>query len=100
MKAESEPQHPAPNTQHPVVLRMGLVNINRRSQVTGQEPLPGKSNYFVGNDPEKWHADVPTYAKVHYKEVYPGIDLLYYGNQRQLEYDFIVTPGADPKTFG
>ena len=59
--------------------------------------LPGKSNYFVGNDPNKWHTDVPTYAKVRYINVYPGIDLLYYGNQEgRLEHDFVVAPGADP----
>jgi len=59
--------------------------------------LPGKSNYFRGNDPKKWHTDVPTYAKVKYEGIYPGVDLVYYGNQRQLEYDFIVAPGADPR---
>ena len=59
--------------------------------------LPGKSNYFVGNDPAKWHTDVPTYAKVRYSSVYPGIDLMYYGNQEgRLEHDFVVAPGADP----
>src|SRR5207249_3382021 len=50
------------------------------------------------NDPKKWHTNVPTYAKVRYKDVYPGIDLVYYGNQGQLEYDFVVEPGADPRT--
>src|SRR2546426_6077837 len=47
----------------------------------GQEELPGKANYFIGNDPSKWRTDVPTYAKVQYTNVYPGIDLIYYGNQ-------------------
>jgi len=63
----------------------------------GEELLPGTANYFVGNDPAEWHSGVPTYAKVRYSGVYPGVDLLYYGNQRQLEYDFAVAPGADPK---
>jgi hypothetical protein len=54
-------------------------------------------NYFIGNDPKKWHTDVPAYAKVKYTSVYPGIDLVFYGNQRELEYDFVVAPGADPK---
>jgi hypothetical protein len=58
--------------------------------------LPGISNYFLGNDPKKWHTDVPNYARVEAKGVYRGIDLAYYGNQRKLEYDFIVAPGADP----
>src|SRR2546427_1923700 len=51
----------------------------------------------MGSDPANWRTDVPTYAKVRYKNVYPGIDLIYYGTQRQLEYDFVVSPGADPK---
>ncbi|HXJ96599.1 MAG TPA: SBBP repeat-containing protein, partial [Terriglobia bacterium] len=62
----------------------------------GLDELPGKSNYFIGNDPKKWRTNVANYAKVKYEGVYPGIDLVYYGNQRQLEYDFVVAPGADP----
>ena len=65
--------------------------------MTGLDELPGKANYFIGNDPKKWRTDVPTYAKVKYEGVYPGIDLIYYGNQRQFEYDFVVAPGSDPK---
>jgi hypothetical protein len=80
----------------PVALRMSLVGAARKPRVSGLEELPGKSNYFIGKDQSKWRTDVPTYAKVHYREVYPGIDLVYYGNQRQLEYDFVVAPGADP----
>ena len=64
----------------------------------GAEQLPGTANYFIGNDPSKWHSNVPTYAKVKYAGVYPGVDLVYYGSQRQLEYDFVVAPGADPKS--
>src|SRR5688572_5786906 len=78
-------------------LRMRLVGAARKPVVSGLEELPGKANYFIGSDPAKWRSNVPTYAKVHYREVYPGIDLVYYGNQRQLEYDFVVAPGADPK---
>ncbi|TMG76740.1 MAG: hypothetical protein E6H75_07765, partial [Betaproteobacteria bacterium] len=81
----------------PAVLRMSLVGAARKPLVSGLDPLPGKANYFVGKDPAKWRTNVPTYAKVHYREVYPGIDLVYYGNQRQLEHDFVVAPGADPK---
>src|SRR3989441_6768413 len=80
----------------PVVVRMSLVGAAPKPPVSGLEELPGKANYFIGNDPAKWRTNVPTYAKVHYREVYPGIDLVYYGNQRQLEYDFVVAPGADP----
>ncbi|MGH8635587.1 MAG: hypothetical protein ACREUZ_00470 [Burkholderiales bacterium] len=79
------------------VLRMALVGANRKPLVSGLEELPGKANYFIGRDPSQWRTNVPTYAKVHYREVYPGIDLVYYGNQRQLEYDFVVAPGADPE---
>lgn len=60
------------------------------------EPLPGKVNYFIGNDPKKWRTDIPTYGAVAYREVYEGIDIKYYGQGRQLEYDIIVRPGADP----
>src|SRR5947207_133514 len=79
------------------VLHMKLLGANRAAKVTALNELPGKSNYFIGNDPKKWRTDVPTYAKVKYEGVYPGIDLIYYGNQRQFEYDFVVAPGSDPK---
>jgi len=81
----------------PIVVRMSLVGAAPKPRVSGLDELPGKANYFVGSDPAKWRTNVPTYAKVHYSDVYPDIDLVYYGNQRQLEYDFIVAPGADPK---
>ncbi len=78
------------------VLRMKLIGADPNPRVAGVEELPGKSNYFIGKDPSKWRTHVPTYAKVKYEEVYPGVDLVYYGNQRQLEYDFVVAPGVDP----
>ncbi|WP_150132906.1 SBBP repeat-containing protein [Acidisarcina polymorpha] len=79
------------------VVRMELAGAARGMQVSGVDPLPGKVNYFFGKDSSKWHSNVPTYAKVKYSNVYPGIDLVYYGNQQQLEYDFIVAPRANPK---
>jgi hypothetical protein len=79
------------------VIRMELAGASQSAHVTGTEQLPGTANYFVGNDASKWHTDVPTYAKVKYTGVYPGVDLVYYGNQSQLEYDFVVAPKADPK---
>src|SRR5437899_9675053 len=79
------------------VLRIRFVGANPVPAVAGVGELPGRSSYFVGNDPKKWRANVPTYAKVEYRDVYPGVNLVYYGNQRQLEYDFVVSPGADPK---
>src|SRR5205085_804397 len=78
------------------VLRMTFADANPKTVLVGRDELPGKSNYFVGNDPAKWRTNVPTYAKVEYEDLYPGIDLVYYGNQRQLEYDFVVGPEADP----
>lgn len=77
------------------VLPMELMGANSEAKVEGRDELPGKSNYFIGNDPKNWHVDVPTFAKVNYQSVYEGVDLVYYGNQRQLEYDFIVAPNAD-----
>jgi hypothetical protein len=79
------------------VLRMNLVGARPEPRLMGMEELPGKANYFIGNDPGKWRTNVPTFAKVHYENLYPGIDLVYYGNQGQLEYDLVVRPGADPK---
>jgi len=78
------------------VLRMQLARANSAPQVLGLEELPGRVNYFIGSNPAEWHTNIPTYAKVTYREVYPGVDLIYYGNQGQLEYDFVVAPGADP----
>ena len=79
-------------------VRLHLVGANSGSRITGINPLQGKVNYFIGNDPKKWRTDVRTYARVRYAQVYPGVDLVFYGNQRQLEYDFVVAPGADPKS--
>ncbi len=76
-------------------LRMTLRHANPAVKVTGMDELPGTSNYFIGNDPTKWRTSVPAYKKVKYEGIYSGIDLVYYGNQRELEYDFIVAPGAD-----
>jgi hypothetical protein len=79
------------------VLRLKLVNANENSTVLGARELPGKVNYFLGNDPAKWRTNLPTFAEVRYRNVYPGIDLVYHGDQDgRLEYDFIVAPGADP----
>ncbi len=77
-------------------VRMTLAGANPAAVVAGNEPLPGKSNYFIGNDPQKWHTGIPQFAGVHYQSVYPGIDLVFYGSQGKLEYDFKVAPGADP----
>ncbi len=101
-QAEERPGHPrqAPSLTHrkalTSVLRMKLLGASAKAEVRGLEELPGKSNYFIGNDPKKWRTNVASYAKVEYKEIYPGVDLVYYGNQRHLEHDFILAPGANP----
>jgi hypothetical protein len=78
------------------LVRMQLLGANPAPQVMGLEELPGKVNYFRGNEPHRWRTNVPTYAKVKYTAVYPGVDLIYYGHPRHLEYDFLVAPRADP----
>ncbi|MGB7923464.1 MAG: Ig-like domain-containing protein [Pyrinomonadaceae bacterium] len=77
-------------------LSMKLVGARATAQAEAQGELPTRSNYLVGNDPAKWRTNVFNYERVKYAQVYPGIDIVYYGNQRQLEYDFIVAPGASP----
>ncbi len=78
------------------VVRMALDGAAENSAPVGVDELPGRSNYFNGNDPAKWRQNVPQYGQVRYRDVYPGIDLLYHGNQGRLEYDFEVAPGSDP----
>jgi hypothetical protein len=78
------------------VLRMKLVDANPAPKVVGLDKLPGKVNYFIGGDPKQRQTTTSIYAKVKYEDVYPDINLVYYGNQQQLKYDFVVAPGADP----
>lgn len=94
----SDPASPTPiRESSTTALRMRLVGASPSAVATGAEELCGKVNYFNGNNPKKWRSNVPTYAKVRFKDVYPGIDLVYYGNHGgQLEYDFLVAPGANP----
>src|ERR1022692_76967 len=77
-------------------VRMSLIGASSQANAVGLAPQPGVVSYFIGNDPKKWRSGIPTYGKVKYPEIYPGVDLVFYGNQRQLEYDFVVAPGADP----
>jgi hypothetical protein len=78
------------------VLRMTFVGGDPQARPVGRDELSGKVHYFVGKDPTKWRTNVPTYAAVRYEEIYPGIDVVFYGNQRELEYDIVLSPGADP----
>jgi hypothetical protein len=89
---------PARDKSEPdTVVRMRLLGAEPNPALAGLERLPGTSNYFIGNDPAKWQRQVPSFGRVKYTGVYPGIDLVYYGNQRQLEYDFLVAAHADPR---
>jgi hypothetical protein len=78
-------------------LRMRLAGANARAALNGEERLPGRVNYFAGDDSSRWRANVATYGKVRYANVYDGVDLIYYGARRQLEYDFLIAPGADAR---
>jgi uncharacterized repeat protein (TIGR01451 family) len=75
-------------------LHMRLQDATPSPRVTGVDQLPGKVNYLAGNESSDWRTNIPTYERVRYEQIYPGIDLVYYGNQRQLEYDFVIGPGA------
>jgi hypothetical protein len=86
-----------PDASSDAILRMQFVGANHASEPVGLDPLPGATNYLIGGDPTKWRTGVVSYGRVHYRDVYPGISLDYYGSaSRQLEYDFTVMPGADP----
>ncbi len=78
------------------LLRTRLSGANLSAAITGETPQASISNYFAGNDPAKWLASVPNFDRARYAGVYPGIDLIYYGKDGQLEYDWVVSPGADP----
>jgi hypothetical protein len=83
-------------TPDAAVLRSRFVGANPQPQVVGVDQLASTSNYFIGNDPSQWQTAIANYGRVEYQDLYPGVDLVFYGNQRQLEYDYVVAPGADP----
>jgi hypothetical protein len=98
-KADARPAPAAGDTAGgtTAVVRMQVVGADPAARVSGLGELPGKSNYFIGNDPSGWVTGVPHYGRVAYQGVYPGVDLVYYGTgRRQVEFDFVVAPGADP----
>ncbi len=80
------------------VLWLKMVGANASAQILGSDLLPGKINYYVGNDPSKWRIGVRQFGRVNYHGIYPGVDLTYYGNQQQLESDFVVAPGTNPRS--
>ncbi len=75
------------------VLRLHLAGANPHPQVVGLDRLPGVSNYFIGRDPRRWRTNVPAYARVAYRNIYPGVDLVYYGNQGRLDTILSWRPG-------
>ncbi|MCW3095816.1 MAG: hypothetical protein JWL77_1434 [Chthonomonadaceae bacterium] len=89
-----DPRKPTPPSR--TALRMQLVGADPGAKATAEQPLAGRVNYFIGRDPRQWHADVPTFGRAGFHGVYPGVDLVYYGSQQRLEYDFVVAPHADP----
>jgi hypothetical protein len=99
VRAENPSQGKAPKDSTAVV-RMHLAGGNSLARVSASGQLPGKSNYFLGNDPSKWHADVPHYARVSYQDFYPGVNLAFHGARRQTEFDFVVAPGANASPIG
>lgn len=104
-KVESQTSRPLqmPAEAHSLtgdVLRMRLIDANPEPEITGLDLLPLRSNYFTGNDSAKWRASLPSYARIEYQDVYDGVNLLYHSNRGELEYDFIVAPGANPEAIG
>ena len=73
-----------------------FLNTNPHPAMEGLDVLPGRSSFFIGRNPSKWQAGVPQYSRVRYRNIYPGIDLVFYGAEGRLEYDFVLAPGANP----
>jgi hypothetical protein len=97
LRTGSVAKQPSASGRTSTTLQFRLLGASKNPVAVGEDPQVGKVNYFMGSDPAQWHTNVPTFGRVRYRNVYPGIDLIYYGNHRQLEYDFAVSPGADPR---
>jgi hypothetical protein len=80
----------------PAKFRLVFAGANRGARITGEQQLSERRNYLLGNDCAKWQTDVPTFRRVTYEDIYPGIDLTYYGNHHEIEYDFVIAPGSNP----
>src|SRR5262249_9638625 len=96
----SDAAHPAdgsPPRSDPV-LRMRFVGAGKSPELTATDPLAARNNYLIGNDAGGWRTDVAQYARVRYRELYPGVDLVFYGNQGHLEHDFVIAPQARPSS--
>src|SRR5713101_6943577 len=79
-------------------LEMRFVGANSAPVMEGADQQETRTNYLLGNDPQRWHTNVPSYGRVRSNQIFPGVDLVYYGQQQRLEYDFVVAPGRDPST--
>ncbi len=93
---DSRQQELAPTMKESAMVKLLPLGANKNPEVFAKGLLEGKVNYFIGNDPARWKTNIPTYQSVVYKEMYKGIDIKFYGNNQQLEYDIIVKPGANP----
>ena len=91
------PTNSAGRNSKPSFIKMQLAGANAKADVVALDELPGKSNYLLGNDPRRWRTNVANFARVKYRDVYSGIDLIWHGNQRQLEHDFVIAPKANPQ---
>jgi hypothetical protein len=94
----SQPQ--ATEKMQSAAIDMRLVGGNLKPEIVAGNEIPGVINYYAGSDPKNWHTGVKQYSSVSYREVYPGVNMVFHGAQRQLEFDFVLSPGADPKTIG
>lgn len=96
LKRSGNAQDPTEKQAKASEVRMKLLGSNKQASVRGEKQLASRTNYFLGDAKDKWRRDVPNFSQVRCAGVYPGVDLVYYGNQQELEYDFVVSPGADP----
>jgi len=78
------------------VLRLKWIGANSSPQMSAEHPLPGKINYLIGHDPSQWHTGIPTYERVRYRGLFPGVDAVFYGKESKIEYDLVLAPGVDP----
>ena len=97
---DTQPRRRTTEKIQSAAIDMRLVGSNRNPEIIAGNEIPGIVNYYVGSDPKNWRTGVKQYASVSYRDVYPGVNMVFHGAQRQLEFDFVVSPGADPKTIG
>ncbi|UCD78947.1 MAG: hypothetical protein JSW26_26685 [Desulfobacterales bacterium] len=95
-KHRSHPDEQQPASSSTGLVRMHLEDANPRAEIKGRSRLPGTTNYFLGDDPSRWHVNIANYESVEYRDVYPGIQLVFYGRRGGLEFDFVVAADADP----